>query len=62
MKGCECPLGALHGQSMLHLVILLDIIVIVEVKEIIVPHAVISKDGNHRKDHAHGCNLPGLMG
>src|ERR1035438_1788916 len=62
MKGCECPRDALHGQPVLHLMILLYVIVIIEVQEIVASRSAIGKDGNHRKNKAHGCNLPGLLG
>jgi hypothetical protein len=58
MEGCKRPRDAPHGQPLLNLPILQDIIVIVIRKEIVGPHTAEGKNGDHHKNDADGGNQP----
>src|SRR5271157_2623207 len=62
MEGGKRPLDALRVQSLVHLQVLKDIVVIVVGKEAVAAHTLEGKNGDHHKDEAEGGNLPGLMG
>jgi hypothetical protein len=61
MKGGEGPIDALRGQSLLHLLVILDVYVIIVCNKIVGAHTLKDNDGNDSKEEAHGGNLPRLI-
>ncbi len=61
IEGGECPLDALRVYPLLHMQVLHNIIAIVELDKIVIPHSLVSKERNHRESHAHSSNPPAII-